>query len=110
MLWLPVAWSVLFFVLQGCGLLTVSALQRFGGRSFRTSPSAWQVLWFGYAFVIAVLQLWSMVLPVRRTTLWFLALLAAWGPNPGHPADFNANGSVDINDFLDLLSHWGPCP
>ncbi len=40
----------------------------------------------------------------------FLALLAAWGPNPGHPSDFNGDGDVDINDFLDLLSHWGPCP
>ena len=40
----------------------------------------------------------------------FLDLLAAWGPNPGHPADFNDDGVVGINDFLDLLAHWGPCP
>jgi len=40
----------------------------------------------------------------------FLALLAAWGPNPGHPADFDDDGFVGINDFLALLANWGPCP
>ena len=40
----------------------------------------------------------------------FLALLAAWGPNPGHPADFDGDDVVGINDFLELLAHWGPCP
>ncbi|MHC4217887.1 MAG: hypothetical protein ACYSU7_05460 [Planctomycetota bacterium] len=40
----------------------------------------------------------------------FLALLAAWGPNPGHPADFNCDGNVDVLDFLELLASWGPCP
>ncbi len=36
----------------------------------------------------------------------FLALLAAWGPNPGHPADLDGNGVVDITDFLLLLANW----
>lgn len=40
----------------------------------------------------------------------FLALLAAWGPNPGHPADFDGNGFVGINEFLELLANWAPCP
>ena len=40
----------------------------------------------------------------------FLSLLAAWGPNPGHPADFDGDGAVGITDFLELLAHWGPCP
>jgi hypothetical protein len=40
----------------------------------------------------------------------FLDLLAAWGPNPGHPADFNCDGIVDVQDFLELLANWGPCP
>ncbi len=39
----------------------------------------------------------------------FLELLAAWGPNPGHPADLNGDGSVAIEDFLELLATWGPC-
>ncbi len=39
----------------------------------------------------------------------FLALLAAWGPNPGHPADFDGDGNVGITDFLALLANWGPC-
>ena len=39
----------------------------------------------------------------------FLALLAAWGPNPGHPADLDGDGSVGITDFLQLLANWGPC-
>ncbi len=39
-----------------------------------------------------------------------LPLLAAWGPNPGHPADFDGDGVVGIVDFLLLLANWGPCP
>ena len=39
----------------------------------------------------------------------FLDLLAAWGPNPGHPADYDGDGNVGINDFLELLANWGPC-
>ncbi len=39
-----------------------------------------------------------------------LALLAAWGPNPGHPADFDGDGTVGILDLLALLANWGPCP
>jgi hypothetical protein len=40
----------------------------------------------------------------------FLQLLAAWGPNPGHPADFDGSGDVGINDFLEMLANWGACP
>ena len=40
----------------------------------------------------------------------FLALLAAWGPNPGHPADLDGDDIVGIVDFLTLLGAWGPCP
>jgi hypothetical protein len=39
-----------------------------------------------------------------------LALLAAWGPNPGHPADFDASGVVATADLLALLANWGECP
>ncbi|MHC4217870.1 MAG: right-handed parallel beta-helix repeat-containing protein [Planctomycetota bacterium] len=35
-----------------------------------------------------------------------LALLSAWGPNPGHPADLDGDGTVGITDFLILLSNW----
>jgi len=37
-------------------------------------------------------------------------LLAAWGPNIGHPADFDDNGIVGASDLLALLANWGPCP
>jgi hypothetical protein len=40
----------------------------------------------------------------------FLALLAAWGPNYGHPADLNNDGVVNVIDFLGLIANWGPCP
>jgi hypothetical protein len=40
----------------------------------------------------------------------FLALLAAWGTNPGHSADFDGDGMVGVMDFLQLLAEWGPCP
>jgi len=39
----------------------------------------------------------------------FLALLAAWGTNPGGPPDFDGDGLVGITDFLLLLANWGPC-
>ncbi|MHC4415617.1 MAG: M43 family zinc metalloprotease [Planctomycetota bacterium] len=38
-----------------------------------------------------------------------LALLAAWGTNPGGPPDFNGDGNVGVADLLLLLSAWGPC-
>ena len=38
-----------------------------------------------------------------------LALLAAWGPNPGDPADFDGDGTVGILDLLTLLVNRGPC-
>lgn len=40
----------------------------------------------------------------------FLAVLAAWGPNPGDPADFDCDSNVGILDFLELLANWGTCP
>jgi uncharacterized membrane protein YeaQ/YmgE (transglycosylase-associated protein family) len=40
----------------------------------------------------------------------FLALLEAWGPNPGHPADVDGDGNVGVVDFLALLGNWGACP
>ncbi len=39
-----------------------------------------------------------------------LALLAAWGTDPGGPPDFNGDGDVGILDLLTLLANWGPCP
>jgi hypothetical protein len=33
----------------------------------------------------------------------FLLMLAAWGPNPGHPADLDGDDDVGITDFLRLL-------
>ncbi len=39
-----------------------------------------------------------------------LALLAAWGPNAGHPADLDGDGVVAVPDLLTLLAAWGPCP
>ncbi len=38
-----------------------------------------------------------------------LALLAAWGTDPGGPPDFNNDGTVGILDLLALLANWGPC-
>ena len=40
----------------------------------------------------------------------FLALLTAWGTDPGGPPDLDGDGVVGINDFLALLANWGPCP
>jgi hypothetical protein len=37
----------------------------------------------------------------------FLALLAAWGPNPGHPADLDGDNDVGCTDMLLALGAWG---
>ncbi len=39
-----------------------------------------------------------------------LALLAAWGTDPGGAPDFDGDGSVGITDLLTLLAAWGVCP
>ncbi len=39
-----------------------------------------------------------------------IALLGAWGKNPGHPADFDGDNIVGTTDLLALLGAWGPCP
>ncbi len=39
----------------------------------------------------------------------FLALLAAWGTNPGGSPDIDGDGTVGITDFLELLANWGSC-
>jgi len=40
----------------------------------------------------------------------FLKLLSLWGTNPGGPPDLNGDGIVNEADFLELLAAWGPCP
>ena len=35
------------------------------------------------------------------------ALVAPWDTNPGHPADFDGDGTVGILDLLTLLANWG---
>ena len=40
----------------------------------------------------------------------FLQLLKAWGPCGSCPEDIDGDGTVGINDFLALLANWGPCP
>ena len=38
-----------------------------------------------------------------------LALLGAWGSDPGGPPDFNDDNNVGTSDLLFLLGKWGPC-
>jgi hypothetical protein len=39
-----------------------------------------------------------------------LALLEAWGTDPGGPPDLDGDGDVSVTDFLQLLASWGGCP
>lgn len=39
-----------------------------------------------------------------------VALLEAWGTNPGSPSDLDGDGTVAMADLLLLVSDWGPCP
>ncbi len=38
-----------------------------------------------------------------------IALLGAWGKNPGHPADLDGDDNVGTTDLLVLLGNWGKC-
>ncbi len=40
----------------------------------------------------------------------FLELLSVWGTDPGGPPDFDGDGNVGVTDLLELLANWGPCP
>ncbi len=39
-----------------------------------------------------------------------IALLSAWGSDPGGPPDLDGDGVVGITDLIALLAAWGPCP
>ncbi len=54
--------------------------------------------------------LWDLDANGSVGILDLLALLAAWGTDPGGPPDFDGNGTVDIFDLLTLIANWGPCP
>jgi hypothetical protein len=75
---LPI-WLVLFLLLIGAGLLVVSALVRLGGPTFRGPVTTFQTFWFGYVFVLLLLEIWSLVLPIRRPTLFVLLAFAVLG-------------------------------
>jgi hypothetical protein len=79
MVWLPPIWICLLLVTIGCGLLAVSALARLGGAHFRAPLSTFQVFWFGYAFLIAALQLGSTLVAVRWPLTGALVVCAALG-------------------------------
>ncbi len=53
---------------------------------------------------------WDLDGDVSVGILDLLALLAAWGSDPGGPPDFDGDGTVGILDLLTLLANWGPCP
>ncbi len=38
-----------------------------------------------------------------------LAMLGAWGTDPGGPPDLDGDGNVGVIDLLALLTAWGPC-
>ena len=38
-----------------------------------------------------------------------IALLGAWGSDPGGPPDFDGDGNVGAADLIELLGSWGPC-
>jgi hypothetical protein len=40
----------------------------------------------------------------------FLDLLAAWGTAPIGPPDFDGDEIVGVSDFLAMLANWGACP
>ncbi len=53
--------------------------------------------------------LWDLDANGSVGILDLLALLAAWGTDPGGPPDFDGDGTVGILDLLALLANWGPC-
>jgi hypothetical protein len=77
---LPLVWTVLLLLTLGCGLGLVTALARRAGPGFRHA-SIMQTFWLGYAAIIAVLELGSLVRPIDAWALLFLAScsLVGWG-------------------------------
>ncbi len=47
---------------------------------------------------------------MRITTKLMLVALIAFAAGGTCPSDVNNDGTVGINDFLQLLGDWGPCP
>jgi hypothetical protein len=83
----------------------------------KDTPDGWQML---YATPLTRQQMWDI--GFNRPCPWdldesdvvgvvdLLALLAAWGTDPGGPPDFNDDGVVGIADLLELSANWGACP
>ncbi len=66
----------------------------------------------GHGFLMTPLNQcpWDLDGDVSVGILDLLALLAAWGSDPGGSPDFDGDGTVGILDLLALLANWGPCP
>jgi hypothetical protein len=79
MVWLFPIWLALFLIALGCGLLVSMLLPRLGGPRFRAPLDTFQVFWFGYAFIIMFLELYSLVMPIRWPVLLLLGVLALAG-------------------------------
>jgi subtilisin family serine protease len=53
---------------------------------------------------------WDLECDGMAGTSDLLAILAAWGSDPGGPPDFDNDGTVSTADLLELLANWGSCP
>ena len=47
---------------------------------------------------------------MKTTTKLMLIVMLAFAAGGTCPSDVNNDGTVGINDFLQLLGDWGPCP
>ncbi len=83
------------------------------------SPDCWQapgmcgdppVVDMGAYEFQAITCPWDLDGDVSVGILDLLALLAAWGTDPGGPPDFDGDGTVGILDLLALIANWGKCP
>jgi hypothetical protein len=72
-------WLCLFLLLLGTGLWVSALLPKLGGSSLRAPLGTFQLFWFGYAFTIAFLELYSLAFAIRWPAVALLALGAAFG-------------------------------
>ena len=68
-------WLALFALLFGLGGFAL----RCAGWKIENPEAAFSAFWLGWAFSIAVLQVWSLFAPIGHGSFWSMALLGAIG-------------------------------
>ena len=72
-------WLVLFAILFGVGGFAL----RFAGRKIEDAEAVFTAFWLGWAFTVAVLQIWNLFAPIGHASFGLIALLGTAGWDVG---------------------------